>query len=196
MDRPRDMSIAEGNLRIFFSELLHQAVENQRASVSPHALHYVTELLVAFQETARLFVQQGVRVPVLADMLHDALEADYHRRVTILRQLGDTSLMVSGYFPEALSRRSVDLRYYRKMGEIAYSHLSSMSNNANVFDELSDRFINLSDILNEVSDKIYQKNYTIMKLLELYTSSGSERVFEDLKRQGVIPLHRKGDPKL
>ena len=193
-ESPRDSAILSSDLRTYFNGLLSDAAENQRLDISPHAFQYVTDLLVAFHETARLFAQKGVRVPVLADMLVQAMEADFHRRVSILRQLGDTSLMVSGFFPEALSRRSTDLNYYQKMGEVAYSHLSSLSEEMNVFDELSMQFQRLASLINEVSENTHQREYSLLKLLEFYTNTGSDRVLERLKRQGVIPLHQKKDP--
>ncbi|MBN8554272.1 MAG: hypothetical protein J0L93_02410 [Deltaproteobacteria bacterium] len=185
---PRDTSIVEGNLQHFFGSLLIAAAENQRANISPHALDYLTKLLVYFQETAQLFNQKDVRIPVLADMLSEALDADLYRRITLLRQMGDTSLMVSGYFPESLSRRSVDLAYYQKMGGIAYYHLGSLSEEESIYNELSERFIKLSEILNEVSEQTQSKDYSISKLLEFYSQTGSDRIFEKLKKQGVIPF--------
>jgi hypothetical protein len=165
-----------------------EAAEQHQLQMSSSVTAYVTDLLVAFQETARLFVQENVRIPVLADMLGEALEADYRRRLSLLRQLGDTSLMVSGFFPEALSRRSIDLAYYQRMGEIAYHHLGSLTTELNVFDELSHRFIKLSHLLNQISDQLHTKNYSTSKLIEFYTTTGSEHVLEQLKRQGVIPI--------
>lgn len=183
--------ILEGNLHQFFSELLVGAAEHQKLSISPNATKYVTDLLVAFHETAALFAQEGVRLPVLADMLSEALDADFHRRVSLLRQMGDTSLMVSGFFPEALARRSLDIHYYQRMGEIAYSNLSTISVETSVYSELSQRFINLSHLLNEVSEQIHAKNYPVSKLVEFYTATGSEYILDQLKQQGVIPLSVK-----
>ncbi|MDB5037266.1 MAG: hypothetical protein JWQ35_794 [Bacteriovoracaceae bacterium] len=183
--------IVEGNLHQFFNSLLVEAAEQHRVKISPTATQYVTDLLVAFQDSAKLFAQDGVRIPVLADMLLEAMDADHRRRITILRQMGDTSLMVSGFYPEALSKRSIDLSYYQQMGEIAYHHLSSITTELNVFDELSERFIKLSSLLNEISEQLHAKNYSVTKLMEFYTNSGSQHILEQLKKQGVIPLPRK-----
>jgi hypothetical protein len=180
--------IVDGDLHGFFNSLLIETAENRKVIISPNVTNYVTDLLVAFHETASLFAQEGVRVPVLTDMLTEALEADYRRRITIFRQMGDTSLMVSGFFPEALSRRALDINYYQKMGEIAYSHLGSLTVEVNVFDELSQRFMKLSELLNEIADSIHAKNYPVSKLLEFYTNTGSEHVLEQLKKQGIIPI--------
>lgn len=182
--------IVEVNLRDFFYGLIRSAVDNQKAQVSPTAIQYVTDVLVQFSETARLFAQQGVRVPVMADMLSDALEADFYRRIAILRQMGDTSLMVTGYFPEVLSRRSVDLSYYRQMGEIAYYHLGSMTEEESIFEELSHQFQDLSRLINEVAEQTHQRSHHLLKLIELYQRTRSDHALEKLRRQGVIPIRR------
>ncbi len=187
-------SIIEGDLHGFFGDLLVSASANQKLLLSEKARGYVTDLLVHFQDTEHLFSQEGVRIPILADMLHQAIDADFHRRVSILRQMGDTSLMVSGFFPEALTRRAVDLNYYQRMGETAYQQLSSLTTQVNVYDELSERFIKLANVLNEISEQVHGKNNSLSKLLEFYSATGSERALEQLRKQGVIPIQSKDDP--
>ncbi len=191
MDEPTNSSIVECDLREFFFTLIQKAAAHQKVSVSPPVITYVTEVLVSFHETAKLFAQAGVRVPVMADMLSDAMEADFYRRVTLLRQMGDTSLMVSGFFPEALSRRAVDLGYYRRMGEVAYSHLGSLTHDESVFPVLSEQFHRVSDLVSEVAENTSSRSIDMLKLIELYSKTGSDRALEKLKAQGVIPFKRK-----
>ncbi len=187
--------VTSADLREFFQDLLTDAASNQDLNVSPLAMGYVTELLVTFHETARLFDQRGVKIPVLADMLAEALEADFYRRITLLRQLGDTSLMMSGYFPEALNRRCLDLNYYQRMGELAYSHVNSLNEELSIFNELSDRFIRVASVINEVSEQTLEKDYSVLKLLEFYMNTNSEQVLEKLKKQNIVPLKSKrADP--
>jgi len=187
---PISSELLQTNLRDFFHGLICEAASDQRFDVSVHAKAYVTEVLVTFHETAKLFAQNGVRVPVLADMLQDALEADFYKRVNLLKQMGDTSLMVSGYFPEALSRRAVDLDYYRKMGEIAYSQVGALIDQQSIFDELSEQFFSLSRLVAKVSEVTTRKNISLTRLMELYRRTGSDLAFEKLKLQGVIPISR------
>jgi hypothetical protein len=187
--------IVEKSLRDYFLGLVSEAAKTHNDVFSPQAVHYVTDVLVHFHETARLFVQTGSRVPVMAEMLSHALEADFYRRIVLLRQMGDTSLMVSGFFPEAVTRRSVDLGYYQQMGEIAYSQLGSMSGEPSVFDELSERFRELSGLINDVADVTSQRSTHLLQLVEMYQRTKSEHTLEKLKKQGVIPLNRpKRDP--
>lgn len=187
--KPQSGIVSE-NLRDFFGGLIHSAAENQSLRLSPALFAYVTDVLVEFNETAKLFAQAGVRIPVLADMLSDALDADLYRKITLLRKMGDTSLMVSGYFPEALARRTIDLSYYQKMGEIAYSQLGSLTSEASIFEDLSEHFVRLSHLIGEVSEATGPKSYDLLKLIEIYMKTGSDRALEKLKRQGVVPLRR------
>ena len=191
VDSTQGSSISDGDLQQFFQRMLLEANENQQGQVSHHAISYVTELLVAFHETAKLFEAEKSRLPVLADIFSKALESDRFRRFSLLRQLGDTSLMLSGYFPEAITRRSVDLDYYQNMGKVAYSHLDSLSNDLNIFCELSDQFISLSRVINEVSENTHERAEPVQALLDYYMSTGSHHVLEKLKKKGVIPLHPK-----
>jgi hypothetical protein len=191
VDSPRDKTLNDADLHRFFREMLCEVVTEQKDVFSHHVMGYVTDLLVSFHETARLFAEKEKRVPVLADMMSEALEADHHKRVSILRQMGDTSLIVSGYFPEAVTRRMVTLDYYRKMGKAAYSHLDTLTQPAGIFYELSDRFLPLSELINRVSERTHDRNDSVLGLLEDYMQDESEHVLEKLKRVGVIPIHRK-----
>lgn len=188
-----DKSFLTFDLRGFFSEKLNQAAENQHQCLSPHLFSYLTELLVTYQDSERLFTQAGVKLPVLSDMLHEAMESEPARRGVILKQLGDISLMVSGYFPEAIKNRLVDLTYYYQMGELAYGHLGSIRDDANHFRELAERFVKVSMLLNEIAESTFARDGSIDRLVEFYIESGSERAFDQLKKMGVLPIRPKTD---
>ena len=185
------MSIVEGNIHTFFQELLLDAAKGQHAEVSLHVLSYVTDMLVEFQQSARFFHGTEARMPVLVDLLTDALEANDHRRISLIRHMGDTSLMLSGYFPAAISKHGMNIKYYQHMGEIAYAQLGALSEDYNVFDELSDQFVLLSDLVNEVSEQTQSSHDSLLKLLEKYWTTGSEKAFEKLKQQGIVPLKKR-----
>ncbi len=185
-------SVESRGLKLFFETHLSEAVTRTQIEVSPLALDYVSTLLSQFHETTKLFVQRGVRLPVLSDLLAEALEADLYRRVILLRQLGDTSLMVSGFFPEAVLKRTLNLTYFYEMGGIAYSHLSGLTEAQNVYDELSESFVKLAKLITEVSNHFRLDQLSVYELLEFYAQSGSEGALDRLKRAGVVPLKTLG----
>lgn len=186
-------SIIAGNLVEFFDSLLYEAVSKKQKSCSPFALNYVSSVLANFHEADKFFVSRDSKLPILSDLLTEAADADVYRRISILRQMGDTSLMVSGYFSEALQRRLVDLSYYHQMGETAYSQLSGLSEANNVFDELSEEFVEFSGLVSEVFANLRLEGMSAMDILNHYTSKDSVAALKRLKALGIIPLQLNKD---
>src|SRR5436190_12217563 len=146
------------SIRDFFRDLLARAIENQRARLQPFTELYLVNLLHEFLASEALYVQgdDGTRQQKpLAFLLKEALEEAGPARVRMLRRLGDTSLFISGFFPDSLARRSslVDVDYYIAMGGRAYDAVARRSLERTLWAELSDKFRLLVDLLNEVSEQ-------------------------------------------
>ena len=204
------------SIREFFSDLLRRAIENQRAQVQPTTLLYVTNLLHEYLNSEALYVQTGGagsagdgrsadarsngggswQQKPLAFLLKEALEEQGPARVQMLRRLGDTSLFVSGFFPDSLARRSslVDVDYYIAMGGRAYDAVGSIAARhagRDLWDELSSRFRLLVDLLNEVSERTIASTETgVVRLYERFLKTGSDRIASVLAGRGVVV--RKG----
>src|SRR6187431_61324 len=100
---PRVVPVA--NLREYFHDALHGALERQRTPVEDQTENYVVNLLTLFARSDALYEQvpgqngsdRGTRLKPLVVMLTEALEArspsDRHRN---LQRLGDVSLFVAG----------------------------------------------------------------------------------------------------
>src|SRR5438874_13461530 len=184
------------SVREFFRDLLQRALENQRARVQPFTELYVVNLLHEFLLSEALYVQadDGTwQQKPLAFLLKEALEEAGPTRVHLLKRLGDTSLFVSGFFPDSLARRSslVDVDYYIAMGGRAYDAVGSLAGQRDLWDELSGRFRLLVDLLNEVSERtLASTNAGLVRLYERWMKTGSERLANLLAKQGVVA--RKG----
>src|SRR4051794_35120295 len=89
------------NLREYFHDALHGALERQHLAVEDQTEHYVVNLLTLFSRSEALYEQppgasdRGTRIKPLVVMLTEALEAatpgDRHRG---LQRLGDVSLFI------------------------------------------------------------------------------------------------------
>jgi hypothetical protein len=186
------------SLRDFFRDLLQRALENQRARVQPFTELYVVNLLHEFLLSEALYVQadDGTwQQKPLAFLLKEALEEEGPARVHLLRRLGDTSLFVSGFFPDSLARRSsmVDVDYYIAMGGRAYDAVGVLGGHRDLWAELSSRFRLLVDLLNEVSERTQAStNAGLVRLYERWKKTGSERLASLLVRQGVTLSALKG----
>ena len=185
----------------FFRDLLLQAIENQRQSVHQDTEAYLVNLLASFLESEALFVRdEGGRLEArpLAFLLKDALEQEGPTRLALLRRLGDTSLFVSGFFPESLQQSAVGPDYYAAMGERAYDALGGavarharsagdLAGKRSVFEELSSRFKQMAHVLEEVSERTAAStNEGLLRLYEKFCRTGSMRLSVLLRGQGML----------
>jgi len=133
-----------------FSDLIETSLKSQHVKISPLAEVYIVEAMSDLSSaTHALSPRSNV---VLPDLLRKGLEADGLVRLEYLRVTGDLALFVSGIFPDSLERRSnwFTLGEFIDMGQKAYGSLD-----ADVFCELSDKFPEVVDVLNLVSEKIH-----------------------------------------
>jgi len=178
----------------FFRELLTLAIENQRTRVQQATELYLANLLSGFLHTESLLVrdEEGTldRKP-LALMLKDALDEEGVARAQALRRLGDTSLFVSGMFSESLSSSLVDVGYAIAMGSRAYDALGDVAERhgrgaRSLWDELSEKFSQLVEVLNEVSDRtLSSSNAGLLRIYERWMRTGSARIATLLAEHGV-----------
>jgi hypothetical protein len=194
--------LSSQSIREFFQDLVAKAIENQRARVQPFTELYLVNLLAEYLMSEVLYVQAedgSLQQKPLAFLLKEALEEPGPARVQMLRRLGDTSLFVSGFFPDSLSRRSnlVDVDYYIAMGGRAYDAVGVLAarhargGDTTLWDELSEKFRLLVDLLNEVSERtLASTNAGLVRLYERWMKTGSERLATLLVKQGVVV--RKG----
>ena len=178
----------------FFRELLTLAIENQRTRVQQATELYLANLLSGFLQTESFLVrdEEGTldRKP-LALMLKDALDEEGVARAQALRRLGDTSLFVSGMFSESLSSSLVDVGYAIAMGSRAYDALGDVAERhgrgaRSLWDELSEKFSQLVEVLNEVSDRtLSSSNAGLLRIYERWMRTGSARIATLLAEHGV-----------
>jgi hypothetical protein len=183
-----------GNVQDYFRQMLSLALENQRATVQQATELYLANLLGGFVQTESLLVREGdgtLQQKPLALLLKEALEAqETAERARLLRRLGDTSLFVSGMFGEYLSRSVVDVDYYIEMGGRAYDALGEVAarhgRERSVWDELSEKFSRLVEVLNEVAERTLLSSDTgLLRLYDKWMKTGSARVALLLREQGV-----------
>jgi hypothetical protein len=176
----------------WFKEQVGEVLSLRRVRVKAETEFYLVEILTRFLASEALHVRQAdgtVAVEPLALILLKALEADRRERTARLKRLGDTSLFVSGFFSDSLSRGVVDAGYYRAMGERAYGALADAERGAALealYQELSERFTDLADCLAEIAElSDLTSNRGLVRLYERFQLTRSERVAEKLRARGV-----------
>jgi hypothetical protein len=193
-----DPTIDVRNLREFFRDSVHAALERQRIEVDDHTEHYVVNLLTTFARSETLFDGASGRPQLkpLALMLAEAGEAPTREeRLRTLQRLGDVSLFVAGFFAQSFARRLVDVDYHVAMGGRAYGTLAySCSSGARgralgaVFTELAQKFQRLVDALNDVSEMAHRHDQRdVLRQYEIWLKTGSPRAHGILRGLGIEP---------
>ena len=190
------------NLREFFKDSLHGALEKQHLAVEDQTEHYVVNLLTLFARSEALYdaTAEGLRLKPLVAMLGEALEAPSEiERNRALQRLGDVSLFVAGFFARGFAAKLIDIDYHLAMGGRAYATLAQVNARGRmrvlgaVFAELAEKFQPLVDALNELSESAYtHSDRDILRLYEIWLKTGSRRCYALLKRLGVDPTAAGG----
>ena len=168
----------------YFKELVDGALAHQRIAAGELTAFYVVHLLAGF-------VQRPADEDdsPLATQLARALEIGGAQQRASLRQIGDLSLFISGFFSDSLRRKVVDVDYYVSIGGFAYNALSRYESEtfSPVFAELAEKFVGFVDVLSEVSERTScASNLDLLRLYEKWLKTGSRRSGQLLVERGVV----------
>jgi hypothetical protein len=173
----------------YFKELVDSALARQHVTAGDLTSFYLVNLLCQFvrADACEAF---GRDAEPLAFRLARALDHGGSAQRAQLRSLGDFSLFVSGFFADSFPRRTVDVDYYVSMGEFAYGSLSRQDRDtfAEVFKELSCKFVGFMDVLSDVSEQTGSSSRAdALRVYERWLRTGSARDGQTLIKRGIVP---------
>lgn len=167
----------------FFSAHVGRACGREGVLATPGARSYLVGLLAGY--TQHLIDDQPLALR-MKGALDAAAPAERRAR---LREIGDTSLFVSGFFAERLERGAVGVDYYIGMGECAYGTLASGTSDPTraVFGELAERFAGFVRVLHAISETCHpdRSPADLVKLYERWRRTGSRWARARLAALGV-----------
>lgn len=173
----------------FFRQAVTEAAGNQRLTIAQETEFYLVVLLANY---ARSSVLKKSEKHPLAIQLHRAMILGSSQSLPLLKEIGDFSLFISGFFPDSMNRKLIDIDYYMAMGGVAYLTLSNVCREEplqSLYKDLHLRFGTYVDILGEVSDKVFsQTNRDLLRLYEKWLKTRSHRIARMLKQEGLIPI--------
>lgn len=126
--------------------LVNEAQVATRVILNEDTESYLVFLLMRFSQSST-----WVESTVALDFLN-AMHVHLPRQIELLRDVGDKSLMFSGFFPEIANKRHVTREYYTEMGQAAYLTASEIqsSESRELYYQLSIQFINMQNILQSI----------------------------------------------
>jgi hypothetical protein len=179
----------------FFHDEVDRAFRDRGLEPGTLVEHYVVQLLAAY-------AAQGIPEGPLALKLAAAVDATPRERRRGLREIGDTSLYLSGFWADSLADKLVDVDYYIELGGSAYGELarggSGWTNDpyGEVFAELAANFVSFVEVLAIVSRRTTHpaNNEDVLRLYRRWKRTGSQVAAARLAALGVVPP-RDGRPQ-
>lgn len=172
------------------------AVATLRHEVSEHAQSYLVQLLGHYINMDNFYPVDSTGRPAdtLTQQLAVALEEESaEMRARRLRQMGDFSLYIAGFFTDSLKRKLVDVDYYIGMGGAAYENVARLEEKkprAQLFLELSRKFPVFVDILGQISEETGfnpGSDRDLLRIYDLWAKTGSDRLAKQLAKAGIVP---------
>jgi hypothetical protein len=174
----------------YFKDLVETALSRQQVRAPELTSYYLVDLLCRFMRPDQRIPFGDDSSQPLALRLGRALGSDGLEQRARLRNLGDFSLFMSGFFPDSFRRKAVDVDYYVSMGEYAYGSLSRRDTDAfgEVFSELARKFVAYMDVLSDVSEHSgIRSSVDVLRLYEKWLRTGSSRDGQRLIDRGIVP---------
>lgn len=184
------MSILIISSEEFFRPIVKEAIQNRKLKTNQYVEEYIVNLLQFFIDS-RNFTE--ISNKTLAEIYLESTNAEYSKKLEMLKKLGDISLYISGIFSEFIQKKIVGIDYYVNMGRLAYSSLITQvpKERAVVYREISKSFIEYVDVLTYIRYKHFSKldkNKDLLSLYDKYIKTGSTLSRDFLTELGfVIP---------
>jgi hypothetical protein len=173
--------ICHASVEEFFHEVVTDALAAVRVEATPPTEWYLVSLLGDFTRA---------RIPdePLALKLASSQDAEPATRMRALKEVGDTSLYVAGFFAESLDKHLVKVDYYVGLGTSAYNQLAGRlaGNLTQVYRELAQQFPRFVDVLAEVRRRVDFAGADVVRLYEQWLRTRDEWVEQKLRTFGVM----------
>ncbi|MDH4099832.1 MAG: hypothetical protein OEV28_04595 [Nitrospirota bacterium] len=177
---------------LYFKEMVDAAIEHQKVKIDDSVEFYLINLLSNYTNAEKL--ARFNSEPMVLTLARAAGSSEAEQR-SLYKEIGDTSLYVSGFFPDSFNRKVIDVDFYVKVGSMAYGSLANLMMDSrtvfySIYSEMSGKFKTLVDVLVEVSErcKLTSKG-DAMRVYERWLRMKSKNSEEALKELGIIPLY-------
>lgn len=187
---PRSVILAVASVREFFQEAVTAALQHLALHPNEATETYLVDLLCERAKAEAMDLHQALAV-IMAESQF-SLPA---QSMLQLKQVGDQSLYVAGYFSDSLRRSQLDPSYYILLGTTAYRRLSRVLRRTRnkthliiVYSELGQEFTRFVQVLNDVKQQTAQPSPEIGELYEEWLRTGSETAAQQLQAAGIFLL--------
>ncbi len=185
----------------FFIDEIEAAEKKLQITLSPHTKLYILYLLKRLSENRDFFYSEVIQDKPLGVVLMEAVHKDVFEKARDLKAVGDVSLIFSGLYPEALTRRTVDIDYFIQIGQRSYSILSDTYSPYRTKQELKtlysllvSEFVTLIELLTEISEDLnFIQVEDIPRILRRWKKTRIRKYRNIMDRRGIVPIEPEPD---
>lgn len=158
-DQPTKSFVIENSLQSYFYTQLQEFNEKSLEPLPNETIYYSSLVMDKFGDAGKYFetIEGKVRDKVLGIKLLEASQMTREKKKRTLKDIGDTALLICGFFSDSLNKKIIDTKYYQELGQTAYRHLNSEVPSAydipSFFKILSFRFDQVTTVMSLVSEK-------------------------------------------
>lgn len=151
--------VLENSLQFFFYELLDEANKKSVKPLPNEIIYYSSIVMDQYGTSNRYFevVDGKIREKILGIKLLESTHLPKDKQKTAVKDIGETALLLCGYFSDSLNKKIIDTKYYNEIGVLAYSRLNSFIPKAydtpNFFDKMSKSFCQVTSLISLISEK-------------------------------------------
>ncbi|MBT3584250.1 MAG: hypothetical protein HN509_05055 [Halobacteriovoraceae bacterium] len=155
--------VLEASLQSFFYDQLQKVNQKFSKPLPKEAIFYSSLVMDKFGDTQNYFENSDGRLrnKTLGLKLLECSEMSPAKKKRTLIDIGDTALLLCGYFSESLNKKLVDEKYYKELGQIAYSRLNHLIPDVyevpSFFKLLSKSFHDITLMMNLVAKESLEK---------------------------------------
>ena len=182
------------DLRSFFFQHLDEINNRSLCPVPQETIFYSSDVMDKFAHSETYFeVTEGrLRDKVLGLKLLEATQLPREEQRRVYQDVGDTALMVCGYFAESVTKKRIlDTTYYMQLGMTAYANLNGViPRHLDIpafFNVLASSFVPLTGLISMLAsrDRFDDERYL------LFNRSNDGEDTRDLLAAGILPGSKK-----
>lgn len=119
--------VLENSLQVFFYELLIEINKKSLRPLPNEIIYYSSLVMDQFESSNRYFekVDGKMREKILGIKLFESSQLPKDKQKTAVKDVGETALLLCGYFSDSFNKKIIDTKYYTDVGVLAYSRLNS-----------------------------------------------------------------------
>jgi hypothetical protein len=159
--------VLESSLQSYFYTELEE-VNNKMAGKLPNETIFYSSLVMdKFGDSEKYYeiVEGKPKEKTLGVMLLESSQLSGIKKKNKLKDIGDTALLICGFFSESMNRKIINLDYYKDVGQSAYYQLNtiipSFYDVPLFYQSLSTNFLQVTNVMGLVAEKTIGRNESI-----------------------------------